>query len=265
MFPQHSWVGYFPFIWAGRHSEHRRVLLPEIISCRRRDCSGGRLEVAKAFGEVYSTTAWLPGREEDCLLQPSLIGVTFLLVWVGGICPDRRRGKFHALRRPKDAPGDGGAGAPSGRTRAAEQRGPARRGEPEAGPAPPAASALRSGSRPKPQPAPSGLRGDGTAAAPPPSGAASRLAFPAASASRGPPPCPPPPPASSGAPGLLGGPGPAQRLALSARAPPPGAEPAAGAAAAQRLPALPDPPPRPPGSVLPARRRRLGSSSSFLA
>lgn len=44
-----------------------------------------------------------------------------------------------------------------------------------------------------------------------------------------------------------------------------GAAGAAGAVAAQFLPALPLAPPRPPASVLPARRRRLGSSLSFLA
>lgn len=66
--------------------------------------------------------------EADFLLQASLMGVTFLLFWLGGICPDRGWGRFHTLRGVKATPagpdvGDGGAAGLLGWIRSwAEQR-----------------------------------------------------------------------------------------------------------------------------------------------
>lgn len=68
------------------------------------------------------------------------MGVTFLLFWVRGICPDRGWDRFHTLHGVKDTPagpyvGDRGAAGLSGWIRTAESDALPGSGEPEAGPA----------------------------------------------------------------------------------------------------------------------------------
>lgn len=210
----------------------------------------------------------VPMWEEDFLLQSSLMGVKFLLFWVRGICPDRGWGRFHTLRGVKDIPaglsvGDRGAAGLLGWIRTAEQRCGSRLGgtggRPGAHPASPLM--VLCVSLPDLRTVPWGLRGDGDMGAL----LASRAARPRLSL------ClhfllpgPALPRARSLSLGLRLGTGLTEPAALRA-AGAAGAAGDAGAAAAQRLPALPLAPPPPPGSVLPARRRRLGSSLSFLA
>lgn len=113
------------------------------------------------------------------LLQASLMGVTILLFWVRGICPDIGWGRFHTLRGVKDTPagayvGDGEAAGLVGWIRTAEQRCGFRLegtgGRPGAHAAAP--SVLLCDSPPELRTVPWGLRGDGDMGALPPSRAA---------------------------------------------------------------------------------------------
>lgn len=197
LFRWHSWIGYFPFIWSEWCFGYCRVLFPRNYFLPQNDCSGGGFRGTKRILRGFFHHYLVPMWEEDFLLQASLMGVTVLLFWVRGTCPDRGWGRFHTLRGVKDTPagpyvGDRGAAGLLGWIRSAEQRCRSRLGGTRGRPGEHSAAPLMvlCGSLPELRTVPWGLRGDGVKGALPPSRAASSSLFPLL----------PPPPPGAGAP-----------------------------------------------------------------
>lgn len=199
----------------------------------------GSERVLRGLLHSYLVPMW----EENFLLQASLMGVTFLLFWVRGICPDRGWDRFHTLHGVKDTPagpyvGDRGAAGLLGWIRTAEQRCASRLGgtggRPGAHPAAPLMFvALRLSARTADR-AVGPTRGRGYGCS---------VAFPGASPSPFPLPPPPRPRAVSSSLGLRSGTGPAERVPLSGR-PAGGRSCGSGGHAAS-----PRPPPCPPATA----------------